>query len=284
MNKRTICYVIGAATAILGMVLLLAVSDSLNTDILGLGLLGAGCIVGVMFTKTPAIAWRELMSYFVSPIAYILMAAYLVMVAFFFNAEIQGTGQAQMGQTFVMMTWLSLFMCPIITMRLLSEEARSGTLETVLTAPITDVELAVGKYAGAFLFYLILQAPTVVFVYILARQGTPDYGVVVSSYVGLVLMGALLISIGLLISAFTKNQVISAFVSFVAMFLLFFLGYMGQQIGGGVGNVIKYAGAVTHYLDFTTGVISSQHALYFITLSVLFLFFSVRAVESHRWR
>ena len=284
MNARKICHFLGPIIAVCGLALVLGISDSLGTDMLGLAMIVAGCVAGLAPTKAPAIAWRELASFFVSPIAYILMAAYLVVIAFFFNAEIQGSGQAQMEQTFVMMTWLSLFICPIITMRLLSEEARSGTLETMLTAPITDFELAIGKYVGAFLFYLSLQVPTLVFVYILARQGAPDYGTIISSYAGMVLFGAMLISMGLLISAFTKNQVISAFVSFVGMFILFFLSYMGQQIGGMMGSVVQYMGAVTHYIDFTMGQINSQHVLYYVFLSVLFLFFSVRAVESHKWR
>jgi len=239
-------------------------------------------VAGLMFTHAPTIARRELGGFFYSPIAYILMAAYLIVVAYFFNVGIQY--RAQMEQTFVIMTWLSLFMCPVITMRLLAEEARLGTLETMMTTPITDFELAIGKFVGAFLFYLILNLPTLVFVFVLARAGKPDYGTIVASYVGIVLFGAMLISAGLLVSAFTKNQVISAFVSFVATFMLFFVGIMGRNMSGVPGKVVSYIGAATHYMDFTRGMIMSQHVLYYITLCVFFLFLTVRTVESHRWR
>jgi len=371
MSKQSLFYVIGAAMCIAGLVLVLAFTGA-AMNVIGGVLFVLGCVAGLMFTHAPTIARRELGGFFYSPIAYILMAAYLIVVAYFFNVGIQY--RAQMEQTFVIMTWLSLFMCPVITMRLLAEEARLGTLETMMTAPITDFELTIGKFVGAFLFYLILNLPTLAFVFVLSRAGKPDYGTIIASYVGIVLFGAMLISAGLLVSAFTKNQVISAFVSFVATFLLFFVGIMGRGVNavlpmivfaiiaalvpnfvlflygilgpgltsreriffatggatspslfvilygllarrltivnrimfclGGLlaigysacvlsiakghsvklGNVITYIGAASHYMDFTRGMIMSQHVLYFITLCVFFLFLTVRTVESHRWR
>ena len=281
MSRQSLFYIIGAALCIAGLVLVLAFTGA-TLNIIGGVLFVLGGVAGLMFTHAPTIARRELGGFFYSPIAYILMAAYLIVVAYFFNVGIQY--RAQMEQTFVIMTWLSLFMCPVITMRLLAEEARLGTLETMMTTPITDFELAIGKFVGAFLFYLILNLPTLVFVFVLARAGKPDYGTIVASYVGIVLFGAMLISAGLLVSAFTRNQVISAFVSFVATFMLFFVGIMGRNMSGVPGKVVSYIGAATHYMDFTKGIILSQHVLYYITLCVFFLFLTVRTVESHRWR
>ena len=283
MAKKTIFYAIGTILCLAGLALVLAFTNT-TLNLIGGGLMLLGAVLGLMFTHAPTIAWRELSSFFVSPIAYILMAAYLIIVAYFFNVGIQGSGRAQMEQTFVIMTWLSLFICPVITMRLLAEEARLGTLETMVTAPITDFELTIGKFIGAFLFYLMLNAPTLVFVYVLSRGASPDYGTIIASYVGLILFGAMLISAGLLISAFTKNQVIAAFVSFVATFLLFFVGIMGRGMSGAPGKVVSYIGAATHYMDFTRGIVISQHVLYYVSLSVFFLFLTVRAVESHKWR
>ena len=293
MNTKTIFSIIGTVLAIVGLVIVLGVSDSLGTDILGLALFFVGCAVGLMLTKAPAIAWRELSSYFVSPIAYILMAAYLVVVALIFNFSVLGSQRAELEPLFGSMTWLALFLCPAITMRLLSEEARSGTLETMLTAPITDVELALGKFIGALGFFAAVNVPTLVFVYVMARQGDPDYGTIAAAYTGVILLGALLLSIGLFVSAFTKNQVIAAFVSFVAVFGLFIVGDLGRLVGGkskvlglefDLGAMIEYVGAARHFMDFTRGIVSSQHVLYYITLSVFFLFLTVRMVESHRWR
>ena len=244
----------------------------------------AGCVVGLMFTHAPAIALRELSSYCVSPIAYVLIAAYVVGVAFVFNADLQTTGRAQMEETFYLMTWFALFLCPVITMRLLAEEARAGTMETMFTVPITDFELTAGKFAGGFLFFLIMQAPTLVFVYVLAHRGNADIGVIISSYAGLLLLGALLISVGLLISAITANQVIAAFVSFVAMFVLFMFTRMGEALGGWWGSVISYAGVDRHCSDFMRGMVQSQHVLYYLTVTAFFIFATVRVVESHKWR
>jgi len=283
LNKQNIFYAIGTLLCIAGLVLVLAFTST-TLNLIGAGLFILGCVAGLMFTHAPTIAWRELSSFFVSPIAYILIAIYLLAVAWFFYVGVQSSYRAQMEQTFVIMTWLALFLCPLITMRLLAEEARLGTIETMVTAPITDFELTIGKFIGAFLFFVILNVPTLVFVWVLAHSGTPDYGTIIASYVGIILFGALLVSVGLLVSAFTRNQVIAAFVSFVAMFMLFFFGIMGRSMAGMPGKVITYIGAATHYMDFTRGVILSQHVLYYVTLSAFFLFLAVRAVESHKWR
>ena len=283
MSKQSLFYIIGAALCIAGLVLVLAFTSA-GLNIIGGVLFLLGCVAGLIFTHAPTIARRELGGFFYSPIAYILMAAYLGVIAFIFCAGIQASGRAQTEQTFGIMMFLSLFICPVITMRLLAEEARLGTLETMTTAPITDFELTIGKFVGAFLFYLILNIPTLVFVLVLSLAGKPDYGTIIASYVGIVLFGAMLISVGLLVSAFTKNQVISAFVSFVATFLLYLVGIMGRNAPGIPGKVISYIGAATHYMDFTRGMIMSQHVLYYITLCVFFLFLTVRTVESHRWR
>ncbi|NQT20041.1 MAG: ABC transporter permease subunit [Planctomycetes bacterium] len=350
MNARNICSITGVALAIAGLIIVLGVSDSLATDLLGLALFFVGCAVGLLPTKAPTIAWRELSSYFVSPIAYILIAMHLLMVAIIFNDSVLVSQRAELEPLFGNLTWLALILCPVITMRLLAEEARSGTLETILTAPITDVELALGKFIGGFGFFVAVHVPTLVFIYIMARQGSPDYGIIAASYAGLLLLGALLISIGLFISAFTKNQVIAAFVGFVAMFGMFIIGRLGTQIPGEVnipglaiavvvalgfavvlsvvlyqsirkiavplvvslvvavggiaacvigragikehisdfavkpGQVLHYIGLGSHYMDFTRGIVSSQHVLYYLTLSVFFLFLTVRMIESHRWR
>jgi len=293
MTKKSICYIIGTVLFLCGLVLLLGGSDSTGGDLLGLLLLIGGGVVGLMFTKAPTIAWRELTAFFVSPIAYILMGAYFIVVSLIFNYSVLGSMRAHLEPLFGSITWLTLFLCPLITMRLLSEEARSGTLETMLTVPITDLEITLGKFLGAFGFYTAIQVPTLVFVYVLARQGSPDYGTIISGYVGVLLLGALLISIGLFISAFTKNQVIAAFISIVTIFVLFIIGGLGRLVSAdfslfgltiNIGKVIEYADASTHYMDFTKGLVMSQHVLYYVTLVVFFLFLTVRMVESHKWR
>ena len=293
MNTKIIFSIIGTVLAIVGLVIVLGVSDSLDTDILGLALFVGGCAVGLMLTKAPAIAWRELSSYFVSPIAYILIAAYLVVIALIFNFSVLASQRAELEPLFGSMTFVLLFFCPVITMRLISEEARSGTLETMLTLPITDAELAVGKFIGGFAFFVALHVPTLVFVYVIGRQASLDYGTIAASYGGLLLMGTLFISVGLFISSLTENQVIAAFLGIVANLALLLTGTLGRLIRAestifglevDLGAMIRYASVGEHYLDFTRGIVSSQHVLYYITVSVFFLFLTVRMLESHRWR
>jgi len=279
-RNRTLSHFTGAAAAIAGVVVML-VSDSPFGIVAGFILFISGGVLGLAFSKAPAIARRELSSYFTSPVAYILMAAYLFVVSFFFAGSLDS---AHMNAVFSTMTFLSLFTCPIITMRLIAEEAKSGTLETMLTVPVSDLEITLGKYLGAFLFFLTLQAPTLLFVYILARHGSPDYGAILGGYVGVVLFGSMLVSLGLLISSLTKNQVIAAFTSTVVMFVLFIGGMMARNVSGTAGKVLQYIGTESHYQDFINGVINSQHVVYFLTLTIFFLFLSVRAIESHRWR
>ena len=309
MNKKSICCLAGAVLFICGLVLLLAVpgpqavgdgdaagsavSVARGTDLLGFLLLAAGAVAGLMFTKAPVIAWRELSAFFLSPIAYILMGAYLIVVSLIFNYSVLGSMRAHLEPLFGSITWLTLFLCPLITMRLLSEEARSGTLETMLTVPVTDVEITIGKFLGALAFYVAMQVPTLAFVYVVARQGSPDYGMIFAGYLGVMLLGSLLISIGLFISSFTKNQVIAAFLSIVAIFVLFIIGGLGRLVSAdfplfgltiNIGKIIEYADASVHYMDFTKGLVMSQHVLYYISLVVFFLFLTVRMVESHKWR
>jgi len=279
-RNKVLLHFTGVAAAIAGIVLML-VSNSFLGVAAGFILFIAGGVLGIAYSKAQAIARRELASYFTSPVAYILMAAYLFVVAFVFNMTLE---RAYMEQVFGTIGFLSLLVCPVITMRLISEEARSGTLETMLTVPVSDLEIALGKYFGAFVFFLILQAPTLVFVYILSRHGSPDYGAIFSGYAGVALFGAMLVSLGLLISSLTKNQVIAAFTSTVIMFVLFIGGMMARNVSGTAGKVLQYIGTESHYQDFINGVINSQHVVYFLTLTAFFLFLAVRSIESHRWR
>ncbi|HUS58314.1 MAG TPA: DUF2795 domain-containing protein [Planctomycetota bacterium] len=255
-----------------------------NAYVIGGLLFVAGLVAGLMYTHAPTIAWRELSGYFVSPVAYILMAAYLVGVSLAFNFDIHATGRAQMEQTFNLMMMFALFLCPVITMRLLSEEARSGTLETMFTVPVTDFELTVGKFLGGYLFFLIMQVPTLAFLAVLKKYGNPDVGVAAVSYIGIALLGSVLISLGLLVSSFTKNQVISAFVTFVVILVLLMLSQMGQYMGGTAGRVLSYVSCFYHYEDFARGIIGSRQVLYYLTTTSFLVFITVRAVESHKWR
>lgn len=234
---------------------------------------------------------RELSSYFVSPIAYVAMALFLVIAGFFFAlADFRPGAPAAMRSIFEIMMIILVFVLPIITMRSLSEEFRTGTAETLLTAPVTDIEVVVGKFLGCWFVFLAMLAPTLLYVVLLAAFGDPEYGPVASGYLGLALLGAMYVAVGLFASSLTSNQVIAAVTLFVILIVLAMLGpWIASVVPSRwwiipVRGIITQATVRTHYLDFSQGVVDLVHVLYFVALTVYALFLTVKVLESRRWR
>lgn len=234
---------------------------------------------------------REISAYFVSPIAYVAMALFLVIAGIFFAlADFRPGAPAAMRSIFDIMMFILIFVLPIVTMRSLAEEQRSGTIETLLTAPVTDIQVVVAKFLGSWIFYLAMLAPTLIYVVLLAAFGNPEYGPVASGYLGLVLLGALYVSIGLLASSVTENQVIAAVTAFVILIVLAMLGpWIATVVPSrwwiiGVRAIIQQATVRTHYQDFSQGVVDLVHVIYFVALTAYALFLTVKVLESRRWR
>ena len=234
---------------------------------------------------------REVSAYFMSPIAYVAMALFLVISGVFFAlADFRPGAPAAMRSIFDIMMLILIFIIPIVTMRSLSEEQRSGTIETLLTAPVTDFQVVLAKFLGSWLFYLAMLAPTLVYVVLLAAFGNPEYGPVASGYLGLVLLGALYVSVGLLASSLTRNQVIAAVTGFVILIVLAMLGpWIATVVPSrvwiiGVRTLVQQATVRTHYLDFGQGVVDLVHVIYFVALTAYALFLTVKVLESRRWR
>jgi len=234
---------------------------------------------------------REISAYFVSPIAYVAMALFLIISGIFFAlADFRPGAPAGMRSIFDIMMFILIFIIPIVTMRSLSEEQRSGTIETLLTAPVRDIEVVLAKFLGSWLFYLAMLAPTLVYVILLAVFGNPEYGPVASGYVGLVLLGALYVSVGLFASSLTQNQVIAAVTGFAILILLAMLGpWIATVVPSrvwiiGVRTLVQQATIRTHYQDFSQGVVDLVHVIYFVALTAYALFLTVKVLESRRWR
>ena len=230
---------------------------------------------------------RELSSYFVSPIAYVAMALFLAATGFVF--AFLGTfssGQpAHMGNVFYAISFVLVLVIPILTMRSFAEERGSGTLETLMTAPVTDVEVGLGKFLGCWALYLVMLAPTLLYVVMLASFGEPDYGPVASGYVGLALVGALYVSVGVLASSLTRNQVIAAVVGFAILAVLAWISQLVAMLTPApYRTVARQISVPTHYLDFSQGVVDVVQVIYFVALTVYVLFFTVKILESRRWR
>jgi ABC-2 type transport system permease protein len=235
------------------------------------------------------IAKRELNSYFVSPIAYVAIAVYLVVAGFIFWLEI--TGMALSGESpslegqFGTMAFLWLIFAPPLTMRLLAEEQRMGTLEILLTSPVRDWEVVLGKFVASLAVLLLTIVITLAYGLILRSYGNPDLGPMAAGYLGLFLAGGALMSIGVLASAVTQNQVVAAVFAFVINLLLWVISAAGQSASGSsLTQVLNQMGFFEHTLNFWRGVIDTNDIVYFVSVMVLTLFVATRVLETRRWR
>ena len=232
-------------------------------------------------------AQHEIGAYFLSPIAYAVSAIFLFSagLAFGLGTVTQG-GEASMRGLFDFWIILILaFVLPMLTMRLMSEELRSGTIETLMTAPITEAEVVVGKFLGAFAFFVILLASLLVFPIMLGRYGSLDLGLLTCHYIGLLLLGALYISVRLFFSTMTKHQVISVLASFTLLALMTFASHaLAQQTEGWIKVLLQQLSIRTHYQDFVRGTLDLNHLVFFVTTTAFFLFISVKTLETRRWQ
>jgi ABC-2 type transport system permease protein len=247
-----------------------------------------------------AIADKELRSYFASPIAYILIGFFLLPFGVFFYLYLtafvkQSLQQAQFGGAmninqqvirYVLQnaSVIILFIMPMITMRTYSEEKRSGTIELLLTSPVTDVEIILGKFFGALGLYAAMLSVTLIYIGILFVYGNPEWRPVVAAYLGLLLMGGTFVSLGLLISSTTSNQIVAGVVTFVVFLLLWIIGWFADTAGPTIGPITSWLSITEHFDDFSKGIIDTKHVLYYLSLITFGLFLTAKSVDTERWR
>jgi ABC-2 type transport system permease protein len=233
------------------------------------------------------LARRELNVYFFSPIAYIVIAIFLALSGVFFVKWTFVPGneaslRAVMGDA---MPIILLIILPMISMRLLAEELRSGTIETLMTAPVSEVDVVLGKFCGAMAFYGVMLATTLLYAVVVAIWGTLDVGMLVCTYIGLVLLGGFFVSVGLFFSAWTRNQVIAVVCSVVVLLVLTFLvNLLALGLSGWPRIILQQINVFNHYPDFARGALVLNHVVFFVTMTGLFLFLTVKTLESRRWR
>ena len=239
-------------------------------------------------------------SYFSTPIAYIVIGFFALLFGYFFYAMLvifnqqslqfggQG-GNVDINQQLIRPLFLNasvilLFVLPLITMRTYSEEKRSGTIELLLTSPVTDVEIIIGKFLGAMALYAAMLAVTVIHVGLLFSYGNPEWKVVVTGYIGLLLMGGCFISVGLLISSMTKNQIVSGMVTFAVFLLLWVINWIASFTGPTTQSVLNYLSITDHFDDFTRGILDTKHLIYYFSVMSFGLFLTTRSVDTERWK
>jgi ABC-2 type transport system permease protein len=245
---------------------------------------------------------KELRSYFVSPVAYLLLAMFAVIFGFFFwnilGYFVFRAMETQMrGQMFPMnvneevirpllsnVSVIGLFLIPMITMRLFAEEKRTGTIELLATSPVSDVEVILGKWLSAMVLYssmLLLTALNFLFIF---GYGHPDWKPLVIGYLGLLLQAGALLAIGTFISTLTKNQIIAGAATFGVCLLLWVLEWVSGYESATWARVMSYMSVITHFESFAKGLLDSKDAIFYVTLIFLGLFLTARSMESLRWR
>jgi ABC-2 type transport system permease protein len=249
---------------------------------------------------------KELRSYFVSPIAYVVLTGFLLLGGwFFFNLLSRFNFLLSLYSSFQsnpdMLNRLNLndfvisplmhnlsivlvILVPMITMRGFAEEKKSGTYELLLTSPLRTGEIVLGKFFASFLFMLIMIALTGVYPVILMYYGNPEVGVMLSGYLGLLLLATTFVAVGLLTSSFTENQIIAAVSGLVALLLLYIIAWPADTAGETLGPLLRYLSVTEHFGEMVKGLIDTKDLVYFLTVITLSLFLTQRSVESVRWR
>lgn len=235
--------------------------------------------------NTITIALKETKAYFSTPTAYIVGAMFLVLTGIFFVFDMTRPFAEASIRNFV--TWASLFtmfLAPLLTMRLLAEEQKLGTLELLLTSPVRDWEVVLGKYIASLAILLVAIAFTLYYVALLYVFGNPDTGPILSAYLGLILFGAAALAIGVMASSLSSNQIVAAVVGMGILLTLSYIDRIAQIVEGVASEVLTGVSMNAHFTDFARGVLDTSHIVYYISMAAVFLFIAIRSLETRRWR
>jgi len=254
-------------------------------------------------TNILAVAQKELKSYFASPIAYVLLAVFAVMYGWFFAQgllafEQMSTRMGMMGMgpatvninqqlirpVLMNVSVILLLVLPLITMRTYAEEKRSGTMELLLTSPLTDLQIVLGKFIGTLALIAAMLAVTLPHLLILYLYSKPEWKTLAIAYLGFLLMAGCFVAVGLFISSMTRNQIIAGFTTFGVFLMLWVIEWGGAFGGPRAKAIYEYLSITNHFDDFTKGVIDTRHLVYYLTFIAFGLFLTVRSVDSERWR
>ncbi|MBE3590640.1 MAG: ABC transporter permease subunit [Firmicutes bacterium] len=234
--------------------------------------------------KVWTVARRELGSYFTSPTAYVLLAVFAAICGYFFVTLVVVSSAPDVSGLLGNVALLFVFIAPVWTMRLLSEERRAGTEELILTSPVSPWQWVAGKFLGTLVLYLAFLVVTLVYpLAVWHYGGSFDWHAMLTTYLGLVLLGAAFLSLGLWASSLSDNPVVAGMIGFGFTLLLWLADWLGGSVGGRLGDVLNYLAVYRHLWDFVRGVIDTQHLIYFGSLIFAGLFFAVRSIEARRW-
>ena len=250
---------------------------------------------------TLVIAHKELKQLFTSPIAYVALATFFVVTGYLFFSlvllylqqvlQLQGTPPPDFNPTRIIFSslfqdtsFVLILLVPVLTMRLVSEEDRTHTMELLATSPVTSTAIILGKYLAAATLYLLLLAISAYMPLSLALLGRLDWGLLASQYTGLVLLGGVFLAIGLFASTLNENQIVTAAIGFSLLVLFWVLGFAQQGSGSGSQRILAALSFSSRFSNLAGGIVDTQDILFFLSMSAFFLFLGVLALESRKWR
>jgi ABC-2 type transport system permease protein len=230
---------------------------------------------------------RELLSLFCSPIAYVVIAGFLLIIGVWtmYQQTIAPGRQATLRDLFTITPFVLTIVIPAIAMRSIAEEYRSGTIESLMTAPVADAELVLGKFLASLLFYVILLATTLIYMVVLAIYGRPDWGASASAYLGLLMIGVFFLAYSVFASSLTSNQIVAWMLGAVPLMLFAWFGYyFSSALEGWAREAFRQINVIGRFEQFSRGLITIDSVVFFVAASGVFLFLTVKVVESRRWR
>lgn len=249
---------------------------------------------------------KEFKSYFASPVAYVVITMFLILTGYFFynslalfsTISFQATMNPMLAKQvgllnitesvvrplFGNISIILLLMVPLLTMRLFSEEKKSGTIELLLTYPVTDMGVLLGKFFACMVVFIIMIALTSLYPLLIIAFGQPEIGPIITGYIGLFLVGASFVSLGIFASSLTENQIIAATVAFGLLLLFWMIGFSASLAGQTLGDILSYISLTSHLEGFAKGVIDTTDIVYYLIFISLFLFLTLRILESKKWR
>ena len=233
--------------------------------------------------NTTTIALKEFKSYLASPMAYVVIGIFLAITGVFFATSPDTTRETSIKGFLEMGSFLLLLMASVLTMRLLAEERKMGTLELLLTAPVRDSELILGKFLGSLGVLVVMLALTCYYPILLILLGDPDMGPIATGYLGLLLLGSTALAVGIFASSLTSNQIVAAVVAGGILFTLYFMGMATDLFPEALGEVIGFFSLYSYFPDFMIGMIDTRGIIYYLSTTALFLFLAMRSLENSRW-
>jgi ABC-2 type transport system permease protein len=233
--------------------------------------------------KTVPIFRRELSAYFFSPMAYIVISVFLLITGWFFTSELFLSNSSSLRNVFEIITFIFIFFIPAFTMRLLSEERKSGTIELLVTMPVSDLEIVLGKYFAGLGLLIVALFFSLPYAFTLMVLGQPDIGMLISGYLGLVLLGASYVSIGVFASTVSKNQVVAFIIAFTIIFTLWLIDKFLIIMPVYLVPMLQFLSIDYHFNNIARGVIDSRDLLYYLSLIVFMLSLSKLSLERRKW-